>query len=133
MIFHIVSCLWVFVARISDDPEHDSITWISGDLSDPDKTSSTKLYLTSLYFIVTTITTVGYGDIYPTKINHFELGFGIVLMIGGVIIFSLAQASLTSILSTYDATNAKYQEKVNILNQIYKDYFLPLELYSKLK
>jgi len=86
-----------------------------------------------MYYVITTMTTVGYGDISPSKINVAELIFGILLMIGGVTTFSFASASLASILQNYDIQNAKFQEKVVILNRIYKEYFLPLELYSKLK
>lgn len=54
-------------------------------------------------------------------------------MIIGVIAFSFATGSLASILQNYDVQNAKFQEKVLILNRIYKNYFLPLDLYQRLK
>ena len=34
------------------------------------------------------MTTVGYGDISPTKVNVVEMIFGIFLMIGGVVAFN---------------------------------------------
>jgi len=58
-------------------------------------------YLVALYFITQTITTVGYGDYQPT--NMLERIFVICLMIFGVIFFTFASASLTSILQSYDA------------------------------
>jgi voltage-gated potassium channel len=64
--------------------------------------SESELYLTALYYVITTMTTVGYGDISPTKINVVEMLFGILLMIGGVTTFSFASASLASIISNYD-------------------------------
>jgi len=54
-------------------------------------------------------------------------------MIIGVISFSFASGSLASILQNYDSQNAKFQEKIIVLNRIYKDYFLPLDLYQRLK
>ena len=90
------------MAKISDHGEHH-LTWISGDLEEKDKTSNAELYLVSLYYVITTMTTVGYGDISPTKINSIEIIFGIILMIGGVVAFSFASASLASILSNYDS------------------------------
>ena len=53
-----------------------------------------------MYFSVTTITTVGYGDISATATNERILS--IFIMIVGVIAFSFATGSLTSIISNVD-------------------------------
>ena len=90
-----------------------------------------ELYVTSYYFIVTTISTVGYGDIGPTNLT--EKCFCIANMIVGVIAFSFATGSLASILSNKDTQEAHLQEKVSVLNSIYKEYCLPLDLYARLK
>jgi hypothetical protein len=70
----------------------------------PDQNES-ELYLTSLYYTVTTMTTVGYGDI--NGASTLERGVSILIMMVGVIAFSFATGSLTSILSNYDQANAK--------------------------
>lgn len=57
----------------------------------------------AVYWTVTTITTVGYGDILATKSNNLEMLFCAVAMIIGVIAFSFANGSLTSIISDYDS------------------------------
>lgn len=57
-------------------------------------------YLTSIYFTITTITTVGYGDISGGTFS--EKIAAIVLMLLGVISFSVASASLASIFSSFD-------------------------------
>ena len=51
----------------------------------------------------------------------------------GVVSFSFATGSLSSILQNYDHANAKLEERIQILNRIFKDYYLPLELYENLK
>jgi len=88
-------------------------------------------YLTSFYFTVTTITTVGYGDYSGS--TDIEMIYCIAIMIIGVVAFSFATGSLASILQNYDVQNAKFAEKVLILNRIYKNYYLPLDLYQRLK
>ena len=70
-------------------------TWMEGSDWDEQQT-----YLTSFYFTVTTITTVGYGD-YSGSTN-IEMTFCILIMIVGVLAFSFASGSLASILSNYD-------------------------------
>ena len=61
-------------------------------------------YATSLYFVATTVTTVGYGDISP--VNSIERGFVNVLMFIGVCAFTFASGALSSILSNQDNANA---------------------------
>lgn len=55
-----------------------------------------ELYLTSFYFTVTTIVTVGYGDITPISMG--EKIICIILMIMGVVSFSFTTGSLASII-----------------------------------
>lgn len=90
-----------------------------------------ELYAVAFYWSVTTITTVGYGDISGT--NNFERLFCSVMMIAGVVSFSFASGSLASIIQNYDNTNAILQERLVLLNKVYKEYKLPLELFIKIK
>ena len=88
-------------------------------------------YWISVYFTITTITTVGYGDISGS--NMTERLFCIFLMISGVVAFSYATGMLTQIMANLDSQNAKYKEQILILNKIYNTYEFPLVLYSKVK
>jgi voltage-gated potassium channel Kch len=67
-------------------------------------------YLTSFYFTITTITTVGYGDI-SGGTSAEKIG-AIVLMLLGVISFSVASASLSTLFSSYDAGEAALREQM---------------------
>jgi len=63
------------------------------------------LYMASLYFIITTMTTVGYGDI--SGHNTLERTVSIFMMLIGVMSFTFITGSLASIISNYDEANAK--------------------------
>lgn len=102
-----------------------SNTWI-GNLGDDESQ-----YLTAFYFTVTTITTVGYGDISGS--TKTEKVFCIIIMVVGVIAFSVASGSLASIITSYDTKNAKLEIRLQKLKKMYKDYSLPLELYGKIR
>lgn len=67
---------------------------------------------------MTTITTVGYGDISAT--STIERVICIFLHLIGVLSYSFASGSLTSIIANYDNLNQKNLEKVNILNRLFK-------------
>ena len=88
---HILTCLWVMAAQFKEFTDHDD-SW----MDQFEGLSSKEMYVTSLYFSVTTITTVGYGDI--NGANPLERTVTICIMIIGVISFSFATGSLSSIL-----------------------------------
>jgi len=97
---HIMTCVWLISASFASETNEET-SW----LDDYAELSSNEKYLTSLYFAVTTITTVGYGDI--SGQNIIERIVSIILMLIGVLSFSFATGSLSSIMSNYDQANAK--------------------------
>jgi len=92
---HILTCIWIITPSLVDK-DKNAESWMD-PFSD---VNSGELYLTSMYYTITTMTTVGYGDINGG--SALERAVSIVIMLVGVIAFSFATGSLTSILSNYD-------------------------------
>lgn len=94
LLFHIFACMFIFLREI----ESESGGWLE------DSTfysySNTDQYITACYFIMTTISTVGYGDISAS--TRLERVFMIALMLIGVSSFTFISGALSSILSNYD-------------------------------
>ena len=65
--------------------------------------------------------------------TFIESIFCICLMIVGVVSYSFAISSLSSVISTLDSKQAKLKEKLNILNNIRSEYEMDFELYWKLR
>ena len=80
------------------------------------------LYIASYYFTVTTITTVGYGDISATQTT--ERCIAILMMIFGVVAFSFATGTLSSILQSFDASHAYLKEKLLVLDKLNEKFNL---------
>lgn len=59
--------------------------------------------------------------------------FALILLIIGVIGFSFAIGSLSTVLSSLDAKAGKLQEKMDILNNIKEEYKIPYDLYRRLR
>jgi len=89
--YHMLACIWIFIGRYNYEKRNNWIV-LSGyaDLMDHE------LYVIAYYYTVTTTVTVGYGDITPK--NEGERVFCILLMIIGIISFSLLQGTITSII-----------------------------------
>lgn len=79
---------------------------------------------------MTTIVTVGYGDITPK--NSGERIICILLMIIGVISFSIGTGVLSSIISNYDTALAKLEEKMTCLQEMKAEYKIDPDLYKRL-
>ena len=93
--------------------------------------ASLQLYLASMYFTMTTITTVGFGDI--SGETEGEKIICIILMVIGVISFSFATGALSSIISNLDSSNAKLKQKLKLLMQLKDEYNLSDQLYEELR
>ena len=101
---------------------------MAGDIA---KMSESSQYLTAFYFTITTITTVGYGDLSPGTFN--EKIIGVMLMFIGVMAFSFASGSLANYISYQDNYSNTYNEKLAILDRIVSESEIPTELFSKVK
>ena len=123
---HILSCLWVFFCSFANPEIED--TFRDDDFL---KKSVAEQYLTSLYFIITTFSTVGYGDI--SAQNSIEKVVCIVSMLVGVAAFSTVTSAITNLLTNYDQENQKLNKNLELLNRIYKEHNLPLELFEDVK
>ena len=89
---HTLACAWVWLAY-ENELENSESHWIK--VFGFNYFSNYDLYITAVYFVVSTITTVGYGDIYATETPERMLG--ILTMLIGVIAFSFSTGSLSSI------------------------------------
>lgn len=106
---HIITCLWIFVSGFNDETN-----WIIAEFGpDWNEAGYVAIYETSIYFVLTTITTVGYGDISATNGN--ERVFCCFLQLIGVIGFSFTSGQLSSLLSSVDSNAAKMSGRMIVL------------------
>lgn len=89
-----------------------------------------QLYSASFYYTVTTITTVGYGDISGT--NTLERFIAVVNMIIGVVIFSFVSGAITGIINNMDIIDAVEEESISTLVKANSVYDFSNELYLEL-
>lgn len=102
---HILTCIWIMLAGF-DELNNWRLAFRDkfadmDDYSFVDEYGDGDWYLVGIYFIATTVTTVGYGDLNP--VNNIERGFCSVLMFIGVIGFSFLTGALGSEIASQDS------------------------------
>jgi hypothetical protein len=91
---HLAACLWIIIASLYNPDGSFDGTWLA-KFKEYEK-SNKNIYIVSFYWIISTITTVGYGDISGT--NNVERVFCSICMFVGVLAFTIANGSLASII-----------------------------------
>ena len=121
---HVGACLWYLLARLG---EFGPNTWLGRAGIEP----GYEAYMACLYFTITTITTVGYGDVTPG--TFAERGFCILLMLIGVMSYSFAISQISSLFNSLDSRHARLKSRMDTLNSIRAQYLMEPELYWKLR
>lgn len=126
---HLFGCLWIFVGNTFGDDDINGDTWIEDqNLLDA---GMVEVYFSAVYFVMQTLTTVGYGDIFGVSIS--EKIMCIFIQFLGIIFFSFASGSLTNMIAENDKSNEMNREKNTILNKLLQEYKLPSDLYILLQ
>ncbi len=127
-IAHLLACCWHFIAlpsAVGSFPTH----WIK-EFNYDHTTVGTK-YIASLYFVIVTMLTVGYGDIHPT--NQIERLFAILIMVVGGVIFGALVAKVTGIIDKRNPQQQAFNAKMKELKMFLADTGLPLEIRNRAK
>lgn len=87
-------------------------------------------YLTAAYFSITTISTIGYGDISPNLNSKMELMFTTVVEFIGMFIFSYVVSNMASLVSNLNVKNKEFQSELDRFVEYMRDKNTP-ELLSR--
>ena len=121
--FHALICIHIFLGR------NTFPNWLTS-LKIQDKSLGYK-YLCSFYFIITTMTTVGYGDI--VCISPIERNFQIILLAIGTVVYSFIITKFGNYIEKKSDIQIELNNNENILEQIRLSYpLMPFKLYYRI-
>lgn len=102
LVCHGLACFMV----ISSD------TWLE-EYAPLDSNVIWKTYLAALYWAMTTVTTVGYGDITP--VTDLERAYAVLAMVVGGCFYAYVVGSVSSIITAGDINSSAYQERIGLV------------------
>eukprot|EP00126_Sphaerothecum_destruens_P007067 Sdes_comp19667_c0_seq1m11523 len=107
----------------------NSSSWVStykskrdGVIHDP--------YLTSLYFCVTTLSTVGYGDVTPETM--LERVYVVCMMFLGTLVYAFIFGNVSSIVSNLDSISKENQLRLQKVNQLIRAFDIPYAMQYRI-
>jgi len=115
---HLVACGWIYIGGVG---RYTS----SGDY-----TSNGAVYLEAFYWTITTLTTIGYGDITPD--NPIQFIYVIVVMLMGAATYGFIIGNIASIIANLDISKSRFREKVENIDTFLKYRNIPSQLQIRI-
>lgn len=115
LLVHSISTGWILVHAIRDNME------------------PLRVYVLAVYWTVTTIGGVGYGDIVPDKSSYLEIIYTIGVELVGVGVFGYIIGNISSLVSNLDMTKAAYQKKMEEVDTFFRIRKVPHALHEKVR
>lgn len=122
---HLTGCIWIMLAMI----EQSQDSWLNVyNLLDEDHFT---IYISSIYFILTVLFTIGYGNI--VAISNGEKIFVILIMIVGIGFFSYLMATLINVFAKkFSTIRNQVEEKELFYIQISQQFSVPMKTLEKI-
>jgi voltage-gated potassium channel len=116
---HLVACGWIYLGGTG---RYTS----SGEF-----TSNGAVYLEAFYWTVTTLTTIGYGDIVPT--NPVQFFYVIIVMLMGAAVYGFIIGNIANIIANIDVAKSQFREKLENVNTFLKYRNIPADLQKRIR
>ena len=129
---HWMGCVWIYVGRgqtrFSDNTT--AVGWIQRQDFTPDVSPGT-VYLFSFYWAITTLTTVGYGDI--TAKTHSEIAISIFAELAGTLCFSVVMGTVSAMVTRKEVLTEAHEKHMLALKEYLEAKRVPADLRKSVK
>jgi len=136
MLSHWIACLYGLIELVEDT----DATWLSVYLCDDkewgpscarEDMSSWSRYLAAMYWTVTTLTTIGYGDV--LAVNDAERLLSVLVMLVGAFQYGYIIGALGSMLAARDEVANRFMQMMTELNAFMQEAKVPQHMREKLR
>ena len=90
-------------------------------------------YLRALYWCITTISTIGYGDVLPDQDSHLQLVYTMVIQLFGVGIYGFVIGNISTLVANLDTAKSEYKAKMGEVLEFMRRRSIPAQLQAKVR
>ncbi|GMH39840.1 LOW QUALITY PROTEIN: hypothetical protein BSKO_07744 [Bryopsis sp. KO-2023] len=125
MTLHFTGCVFHYVAYLHDFKD----TWVT--LANLEESSNFERYVTALYWSMSTMTTVGYGDVIPGNVRE-KLASMIGMMVG-ITAFGYFMGSMSAMLAAWSTSSSRMTAKRQIVDDFLRHRKIPRDLSTRVR
>lgn len=115
LMVHLIACAWMALGSGTVGPDNDKLLE----------------YVKAVYWAMTTLTTVGYGDIAAK--TPYQMLFAAFTQLTGVGIFGFILSNVASLLSRLDAAREHHMDNLDQIETFMNSYDIPVNVKSKVR
>ena len=123
---HLIACGWIWTSYFQG---FEGNCWVV--LNGVVDSSPAEQYLRSIYWTVTTMTTIGYGDIAPH--TNVEYAYTTIVMLLGASMYAYIIGNIASLVNNLDTLKSEHKGKVESLSLFLKHRKVSTPLITKVK
>ncbi|HUI72748.1 MAG TPA: cyclic nucleotide-binding domain-containing protein, partial [Spirochaetia bacterium] len=90
-------------------------------------------YVRAVYWTVTTIATIGYGDYTPSHDSNLQIIYTMIVMIFGVGMYGYIIGNVANLIANIDVARANYQAKMEEINDYLRTKRIPVPLQGRVR
>jgi len=128
MFLHWIACTWLYIGLTGT---HSWLTKAQDGYAFFQVTDWGDMYLLSIYWSVTVVSSVGFGDITPT--NKAEFLCAIACMVLGAGIWSFIIGNVVGMVKALDKHRLDFEDTMNDVNMICQERGMPKELQDRVR
>jgi voltage-gated potassium channel len=121
LVLHWVACGWIVIKGKATGVDANGVLIFI---------DNTTTYIRAFYFAMTTLTTIGYGDITPS--TNLETVYVIIIQFLGAGMYGYIIGNIANLLSNVDQAKTNFMEKIEKINTFLKYRNIPMDLQEKI-